>query len=125
MDDGLLHGRFARGWTVHRGKRFLQIGCMRDSIGRRPSEKAASGVSFWSLATATHGNAPRRRPLAVKDGLEREVERDFAVSFAFQPIVDIESQQVFAYEALVRGQSGESAGSVFAALDSSQLHVFD
>jgi EAL domain-containing protein (putative c-di-GMP-specific phosphodiesterase class I) len=61
----------------------------------------------------------------VKDGLEREVERDFAVSFAFQPIVDIESQQVFAYEALVRGQSGESAGSVFAAINSSELHAFD
>lgn len=46
-------------------------------------------------------------------------------SFAFQPIVDIESHTVFAYEALVRGRSNESAGAVFAALQSSELHNFD
>jgi blue light- and temperature-responsive anti-repressor len=51
--------------------------------------------------------------------------QDFAVSFAFQPIVDIDSQQIFAYEALVRGRSNESAQSVFAALQASQLHAFD
>ena len=49
----------------------------------------------------------------------------FDVSFAFQPIVDIESHNVFAYEALVRGPSNESAAAVFAAIESSQLHVFD
>lgn len=54
-----------------------------------------------------------------------ESEQDFAVSFAFQPIVDIESQRVFAYEALVRGPANESAGSVFAALPPSALHAFD
>jgi EAL domain-containing protein (putative c-di-GMP-specific phosphodiesterase class I) len=52
-------------------------------------------------------------------------EHKFAVSFAFQPIIDIESQQVFAYEALVRGRSNESAASVFSALPASQLHAFD
>lgn len=46
-------------------------------------------------------------------------------SFAFQPIVDIESHKVFAYEALVRGLSNEPAGSVFATIESSQLHAFD
>ena len=46
-------------------------------------------------------------------------------SFAFQPIVDIESHQVFAFEALVRGPSNQPASSVFAALESSQLHAFD
>jgi EAL domain-containing protein (putative c-di-GMP-specific phosphodiesterase class I) len=30
-------------------------------------------------------------------------ESEFDFSFAFQPIVDIESQKVFAYEGLVRG----------------------
>jgi blue light- and temperature-responsive anti-repressor len=57
----------------------------------------------------------------VKDTLESE----FDISFAFQPIVDIDSHQVFAYEALVRGPSNESAAAVFAALEPSQLHVFD
>ena len=40
-------------------------------------------------------------------------QSEFDVSFAFQPIVDIESQKVFAYEALVRGRSNEPAGAVF------------
>lgn len=52
-------------------------------------------------------------------------KREFEFSFAFQPIVDIESHAVFAYEALVRGRSNESAAAVFAALKSSQLHEFD
>ena len=52
-------------------------------------------------------------------------EYNFAASFAFQPIVDVESQKVFAYEALVRGRSNEPAASVFAALQSSELHAFD
>jgi EAL domain-containing protein (putative c-di-GMP-specific phosphodiesterase class I) len=51
--------------------------------------------------------------------------REFNVSFAFQPIVDIESHVVFAYEALVRGRSNEPAATVFAALTSFQLHDFD
>lgn len=51
--------------------------------------------------------------------------REFDVSFAFQPIVDIESRKVFAYEALVRGTSNEPAGAVFASLESAQLHAFD
>lgn len=46
-------------------------------------------------------------------------------SFAFQPIVDVVSQNVFAYEALVRGRSNEPAGAVFAAIPPSQLHAFD
>lgn len=51
--------------------------------------------------------------------------RDFDVSFAFQPIVDIGSHAVFAYEALVRGRLNEPAAAVFAALETSQLHAFD
>jgi blue light- and temperature-responsive anti-repressor len=52
-------------------------------------------------------------------------KHEFDVSFAFQPIVDIESRAVFAYEALVRGRSNEPAAAVFAALESSHLHEFD
>ncbi len=52
-------------------------------------------------------------------------QRTIDISFAFQPIVDIDSHQVFAFEALVRGPSNQPASSVFAALESSQLHAFD
>jgi EAL domain-containing protein (putative c-di-GMP-specific phosphodiesterase class I) len=52
-------------------------------------------------------------------------QRNADISFAFQPIVDIESHQVFAFEALVRGPANQPANSVFAALESSELHAFD
>jgi blue light- and temperature-responsive anti-repressor len=48
-----------------------------------------------------------------------------ACSFAYQPIVDTESGTVFAHEALVRGPRGESAASVFQAVDPALLHQFD
>jgi blue light- and temperature-responsive anti-repressor len=50
---------------------------------------------------------------------------EFAASFAFQPIADISSRSVFAYEALARGIGGESAASVFATIPAAQMHAFD
>jgi EAL domain-containing protein (putative c-di-GMP-specific phosphodiesterase class I) len=50
---------------------------------------------------------------------------DFSASFAFQPIADITTRKVFAYEALARGRGGESAASVFAAVQPGDLHAFD
>ncbi len=50
---------------------------------------------------------------------------DFEFSFAFQPIVDSQQKQVVAYEALVRGLNGESAGSVFEHVNSDNLYRFD
>jgi blue light- and temperature-responsive anti-repressor len=49
----------------------------------------------------------------------------FKFSFAYQPIVDVENQRVFAYEALVRGATGESAASCFAQVPAADLHRFD
>lgn len=46
-------------------------------------------------------------------------------TYAFQPIVDVERQQVFSYEALIRGQNGESAYSVFSRIDDNDLLLFD
>jgi EAL domain-containing protein (putative c-di-GMP-specific phosphodiesterase class I) len=47
------------------------------------------------------------------------------ISFAFQPIADINSHSVFAYEALVRGLDGRSASQVFATVEPSGLYEFD
>ena len=49
----------------------------------------------------------------------------YTASFAFQPIADISSREVFAYEALARGRGGESAASVFSAVAPADLHAFD
>ena len=46
-------------------------------------------------------------------------------SMAFQPIVDIDRERVYAYEALVRGPRGESADSIFAAVAQENRYFFD
>jgi EAL domain-containing protein (putative c-di-GMP-specific phosphodiesterase class I) len=49
----------------------------------------------------------------------------FNASFAFQPIVNVESRSVFAYEALVRGLNNESAQSILGPFRGAALHEFD
>lgn len=50
---------------------------------------------------------------------------DFSFSFAFQPIVDADNKTVFAYEALVRGTSGEGAMSVLSKVNERNRYSFD
>ena len=49
----------------------------------------------------------------------------FAFSSAFQPIVDLDTRRVFAFEALVRGPAGESAASVLAQVHDGNRYTFD
>ncbi|RYY47389.1 MAG: EAL domain-containing protein [Sphingomonadales bacterium] len=44
---------------------------------------------------------------------------------AFQPIMDVATNTPFAYEALVRGPSGESAASVLAKVSDANRYAFD
>lgn len=44
---------------------------------------------------------------------------------AFQPIVDIDANRVFAYEALVRGTANEPAGQLLAQLNDTNRYAFD
>ena len=46
-------------------------------------------------------------------------------SMAFQPIVDLHTGGVFAYEALVRGTAGEGAGSVLSQVTETNRYAFD
>ena len=39
---------------------------------------------------------------------------DFDITMAFQPIANVNARTIFAYEALVRGTDGASAGSISA-----------
>lgn len=50
---------------------------------------------------------------------------DFDFSMAFQPIMDMETGRPFAYEALVRGPSGESALSVLSQVTEANRYAFD
>ncbi len=48
-----------------------------------------------------------------------------AITMAFQPIVDITTGSVFAYEALVRGTKGQSAGEILSSVDPDMIYKFD
>lgn len=50
---------------------------------------------------------------------------DFDFSFAFQPIVDIQTQSVYAYEALVRGVEGQGANFVLDKVTNRNRYRFD
>ncbi len=51
----------------------------------------------------------------------------FATPFtmAFQPIVDMRTRSVFAYEALVRGPAGQGAASILETVDTTNRYAFD
>lgn len=58
-------------------------------------------------------------------GACREAAPSFDLRMAFQPIVDIRTDRVFAYEALARGAQGESAGEVLAGIGADAIYAFD
>ena len=58
---------------------------------------------------------------ACKDG----VASPFPFTMAFQPIVDVKTSRVYAYEALVRGPQGQSAGSILSQVTEDNRYAFD
>jgi len=52
-------------------------------------------------------------------------DHDFDIAMAFQPIVDVETGRIFAFEALVRGSNGEGAGAVLARVTPENRYAFD
>tara|TARA_R100000322_G_scaffold146754_2_gene103016 strand:- start:444 stop:1214 length:771 start_codon:yes stop_codon:yes gene_type:complete len=50
---------------------------------------------------------------------------DFAFTFAFQPIIDADKREVYAYEALVRGNEGEGAWSILSRVNEKNRYSFD
>lgn len=53
------------------------------------------------------------------------VRQPFAYSMAFQPIVDVEADTVYAYEALVRGPNGEPAETMLRQVIAENRYAFD
>lgn len=49
----------------------------------------------------------------------------FEITTAFQPIVDLETGRPYAYEALVRGIGGQSAGEILALITEENRYAFD
>lgn len=50
---------------------------------------------------------------------------EFDFSMAFQPIINCQSNNIFGYEALVRGLNGESAYSIISKVNESNRYAFD
>jgi EAL domain-containing protein (putative c-di-GMP-specific phosphodiesterase class I) len=50
---------------------------------------------------------------------------DFAFTFAFQPVVDVRTETIYSYEALVRGPHGESAFWVLNQVNDENRYRFD
>lgn len=65
--------------------------------------------------------AARPQCRACRDGQQLPL----AITMAFQPIVDVQAREVYAYEALVRGQDGSSAAQVLAMIDDQHRYAFD
>jgi len=50
---------------------------------------------------------------------------DFDFTMAFQPILDLETGEPFAFEALVRGTAGESAATILSRVTEANRYAFD
>jgi EAL domain-containing protein (putative c-di-GMP-specific phosphodiesterase class I) len=68
---------------------------------------------------------PHSAPDHITDKFAEAAGVDFTFSFAFQPIVDAASRDIFSFEALVRGPHGESSEEVFSKVPYSNLYRFD
>ncbi len=59
--------------------------------------------------------------VACKEGIGFDVP----ITMAFQPIVNVQTRTVFAYEALVRGQDGQGAGAMLSQVSTENRYGFD
>jgi hypothetical protein len=50
---------------------------------------------------------------------------DFDFTMAFQPIINCKTNQVYGYEALVRGLNNESAFSIISKVNDDNRYLFD
>jgi EAL domain-containing protein (putative c-di-GMP-specific phosphodiesterase class I) len=65
------------------------------------------------------------RPMRERSRTRREPVASRAFDFAFQPIVDVSTGTLYAYEALIRGPAGESAQSVLSSVPAPLRYHFD
>ena len=77
-----------------------------------------------SPTTASHFTPLEVEASACK-GCRQPERLGFEFDYAYQPIVDIGTRSVFAYEALVRGPEGEGAASVLDQVNEDNRYRFD
>lgn len=92
--------------------------------------KPAIGGIAPAIAQPAPGPPAATRPASLgRQGgcpvCQEGAETRLAFSFAFQPIVDLRTGSVYAYEALIRGTGGQGALSVLSQVDASNRYAFD
>ncbi len=83
-----------------------------------PSIPISHASDFLPLDPST----PRSEPC---DNCKPGETLSFQFSYAFQPIVDVGAQRIFAHEALVRGPLGEGAATVLSKVNEANRYRFD
>lgn len=84
------------------------------------------GACDGGISVASRGDREQGTYVQGRCGACREAGSfEAAITMAFQPIVDVSSQTVFAHEALVRGTDGASARDVLSAIDAGNRYAFD
>lgn len=63
--------------------------------------------------------------MAACPSCDCEAPLGFDIKMAFQPIVNVATKEVFAFEALVRGAQGEGAGEVLSRVTEDNKYIFD
>ena len=63
--------------------------------------------------------------MAACPSCDCETPLGFNIKMAFQPIVNVQTKDVFAFEALVRGGNGEGAGEVLSRVTEANKYTFD
>lgn len=76
------------------------------------------------VVPSSNGSSARIDPRGCA-GCTNGVPLQFDFSYAYQPIVDIRTRRIAAYEALIRGTSGESAYSVLSQVTDDNRYKFD
>ena len=90
-------------------------GRWRERVGELdPSKEEVLVHSAETRPLANFLPASASKPPADKD-----------YTFAFQPILDVNKEQVFSYEALLRGKNNESALEILEDVHTADINVFD
>lgn len=79
----------------------------------------------WDTASLENWGTVARQRMTDCVACRNGAELGFEFTMAFQPIVDLKSDRVWGYEALVRGTSGQGAGHVLAQVNEQTRYVFD
>jgi EAL domain-containing protein (putative c-di-GMP-specific phosphodiesterase class I) len=108
------------------GESFAQLG-----PGRAKKILAAFKHGRWRAKLSNTATPLSARPASVpampmkaaSDRISKPLTTWY--SFAFQPIINVATREIFSYEALIRGVDREPAGDVLAKVQIDQMHRFD